>query len=140
MRCSVCGVEETLFRRGRRPSSRRAPSRATYLLCGLLWGSTLFIKQVALFDVAALGIASFLRSGTASRVLITAVLVNPVDAVRTGTLLGIEGTTAFGAASLAFLRFTHGATGAVVMLSSSVLLWMVVPAWLAARRLKRADI
>jgi len=54
---------------------------------------------VVLFDVAALGLASLLPSGAASRVLIVAVLVNPVDAVRTGTLLGIEGTAAFGAAS-----------------------------------------
>ena len=46
---------------------------------------------VVLFDVAALGLASLLASGPASRVLIVSVLVNPVDAVRTAALLGIEG-------------------------------------------------
>ncbi|HEY3381582.1 MAG TPA: ABC transporter permease subunit [Vicinamibacterales bacterium] len=95
---------------------------------------------VVLFDLAALGVASLLRSGHASRLLITAVLINPVDAVRTGTLLAIEGTAAFGAASLALLRFTGGATGAAVVLSCSLVLWTVVPIGLAARRLSRADV
>ena len=96
--------------------------------------------SVVLFDVVALGIASLLRSGTASRVLITAVIINPVDAVRTGTLLGVEGTAAFGAASLAFLRFSKGVIGAALLLSTSLVMWIVVPAWLAGRWLKRTDI
>ena len=40
-----------------------------------------------------------------------AAIVNPVDAVRTGALLAIEGTGAFGAASLALFRFTGGPRG-----------------------------
>jgi Cu-processing system permease protein len=96
--------------------------------------------SVVLFDVVALGVASLLRSGTASRVLITAVIINPVDAVRTGTLLGVEGTAAFGAASLAFLRFSKGVVGAALLLSASLAAWTVVPPWLAARWLKRTDI
>ena len=95
---------------------------------------------VVLFDVIALGVASLLRSGAASRLLIVSVIVNPVDAVRTGALLGIEGVTAFGAASLAFLRFTRGPVYAGLALSASVLLWIVVPVWLATLRLRRADI
>lgn len=95
---------------------------------------------VVLFDVAALGVASLLPSGPASRVLIVSVLVNPADAVRTGALLGIEGSGAFGAASLALLRFTHGPVGAGILLAASLLVWMVAPALLAARRLDRADL
>jgi Cu-processing system permease protein len=95
---------------------------------------------VALVDLAALGVASLLPSGTASRVLILAALVNPLGAVRTGTLLGIEGTGAFGAASLALLRFTHGAWGAGLLLGSSILFWLVAPTALAVRRLRRADV
>jgi Cu-processing system permease protein len=95
---------------------------------------------VVLFDLAALGVASLLRSGYASRLLITAVMVNPVDAVRTGTLLGIEGTAAFGAGSLALLRFTGGPVGAGLMLGGSVLAWVVLPVAFAIRRLSRADI
>ena len=55
------------------------------------------------------------------------VLVNPADAVRTGALLGLQGTTAFGSASLVFLRFTKGPVGAACLLSLSVLLWIAVP-------------
>jgi Cu-processing system permease protein len=91
------------------------------------------------FDLVALSAASFLRSGHASRLLITAALVNPVDAFRTGALLGIEGTAAFGAASLALLRFTHGAAGAAALIAMSAACWIAIPALVAARRLKRMD-
>jgi len=96
--------------------------------------------SVVLVDLAALGAASLLPSGTASRVLILASLVNPVGAVRTGALLGIEGTGAFGAASLALLRFTHGPAGAAACLSLSLLFWLVAPTALAVRRLRDADV
>ncbi len=95
---------------------------------------------VVLFDVGALGVASMLRSGHASRLLVGAVLVNPVDAVRTGALLGIEGDAAFGAASLAFFRVVGGRHSAAVLLAGSVAAWIVVPTLLAARRLKAADL
>lgn len=95
---------------------------------------------VVLGDVAALGLASLFRSGTASRIPIVAVVLNPVDALRTGALLALEGTTAFGPASLAFLRFTKGTAGACALLSASLLLWTAAPwAW-AARRLERQDL
>lgn len=95
---------------------------------------------VILFDVAALGLATFLKSGQASRLLVAAVIVNPVDAVRTATLLGIEGSAAFGAASLAFFRIVGGSAWAIAWLAGSVVVWLVVPAALAVRRLERADL
>lgn len=95
---------------------------------------------VVLFDILALGVASLLRSGSASRVLIWATLINPVDAARTGALLAIEGTSAFGAASLALLRFTGGAAGAAVAIAVSLAAWLVVPFGLAVRALRRADL
>jgi len=95
---------------------------------------------IVLLDLAALGVASLLPSGPASRVLVLAVILNPADAVRTGTLLGIEGTAAFGAASLAFLRFTRGPVGAALWLCGSLLLWIVAPPVLAAMRLRRMDL
>ena len=78
---------------GRGPSPWRWWSGSSWSCCSTL---------------AALGVASLLRSGAASRLLIIAAMVNPVDAVRTAALLAIEGTAAFGAASLALLRFTGG--------------------------------
>lgn len=95
---------------------------------------------VVLFDIGALGLASLLPSGAASRLLMVAAIVNPVDAVRTGTLMAVEGTTAFGSASLAFLRFTGGAAGAAIWLTLSTLFWILVPTWAGAARLRRADL
>jgi Cu-processing system permease protein len=95
---------------------------------------------VVLADVVALGVASLLRSGPASRVLIVATLANPVDAVRTGLLLAIQGTTAFGAASLALLRFTSGPAGAGMLIAGSLLLWLALPTAAAAYRIRRADV
>ena len=113
-------------------SRRRARSLATAL--------ALWFAAVVLFDVAVLGIASWLPSGPASRVLIISAMVNPVDAVRTATLMALEGTTAFGAASLAFLRFTRGAAGAVWWLGASALIWIIAPIAVGAWRVSRADI
>ena len=95
---------------------------------------------VVLFDVAALAAASLLASASASRLLIVSVLVNPVDAVRTGSLLAVEGSAAFGAASLAFLRFTGGPAGAFAWIALSLLAWTFVPLVLGARRLRGMDI
>jgi Cu-processing system permease protein len=114
------------------PVGRRARALAV--------GLVVWFVIVVLFDVVALGVASVLPSGTASRLLIVAVIANPIDAVRTGVLLATQGTAAFGAASLAFFRFVRGPLGAVVGLSLSLAVWLVVPAVLAARRLARTDL
>ena len=95
---------------------------------------------VVLYDAAALAVASLLPGGMASRLLVVAAIVNPVDAVRTGTLMAIEGTAAFGSASLAFLRFTSGAAGAVVWLLGSLALWVALPLAIGSARLSRADV
>jgi Cu-processing system permease protein len=113
-------------------SLRRARNLAAALV---VW-----FVAVVLFDVAALGVASLLPSGPASRVVMVGAILNPIDAVRTATLLSVEGTTAFGAASLAFLRFTGGAAGATVWLGASMIGWIVLPLTLAVARLSRADI
>jgi Cu-processing system permease protein len=111
---------------------RRARALATAL--------AIWFVAVVLFDVAALGVASMLRSGSASRLLMIAVLVNPVDAVRTAALLVIDGTAAFGASSLALFRFTHGAAGAAALIALSLVTWIVVPVFAAAWRLVRMDV
>jgi Cu-processing system permease protein len=113
-------------------SRRRARSLATAL--------GVWLVAVVLFDIAALGLASWLPSGPASRVLMVSAVANPVDAVRTATLFALEGTTAFGAASLAFLRFTNGVAGAAVWLVGSAIVWILLPLLIGARRLARADI
>lgn len=95
---------------------------------------------VILFDLAALWAASLLPSGLASRLLILSVILNPVDAARTGMLLGIEGGAAFGPATLAFFRFTGGQSGAILAILLSMLIWAVAPVLLAIRRMSRVDL
>ena len=103
-------------------------------------GLVVWFVSALLVDLAALGAASLLPSGAASRVLIVSVLANPSGALRTGAYLALEGTAAFGPASLALLRFTRGPAGAAVLIVLSLLLWAVLPPLLAARRLSRTDL
>ncbi|MGZ8850109.1 MAG: ABC transporter permease [Thermoanaerobaculia bacterium] len=100
----------------------------------------IWFVAVVLFDIVALGAASLLSSGYASRVLIISVIANPVDAIRTAALLATSGTTAFGSASLAFLRFTKGTMGAAIALSGSIIFWTLLPAVMATRRLNARDL
>lgn len=99
-----------------------------------------WFSAVVVFDVAVLGAASWLRSGDASRLLVFSVLANPVDAVRTATLLAIEGDAAFGAASLAFFRILGGSARAYVLLGMSAAAWVLLPPLAAWYRLERADL
>jgi Cu-processing system permease protein len=113
------------------------PARRTRVLAAALvvW----FVAAVA-FDLVALGAASLLRSGSASRLLIAATLLNPIDAARTGVLLLVDGTAAFGAASLALLRFTGGPAATAGWIAAALLLWLVAPIAAALRVVSRADI
>ena len=66
-------------------------------------------------------------------------LANPVGAIRTGSLLAVQGTGAFGAASLALLRFAGGPVGVGLAIGGSALVWLVVPVLIAIRRQARTD-
>jgi Cu-processing system permease protein len=95
---------------------------------------------IVFLDLVALGLATLLPSGTASRLLILSVLANPASAFRTALLLGLEGTAAFGSATQALFRFTHGPTGAAVALAASLAVWLTIPPLLAGWRLRRLDL
>jgi Cu-processing system permease protein len=99
-----------------------------------------WVGLALVFDVVVLAAASLLRSGDASRLLIVSTLANPIDAVRTASLLAIEGTAAFGSASAALFRFTSGPSGAAALLALSLAVWIAAPLAYAARRLSRVDI
>jgi Cu-processing system permease protein len=99
-----------------------------------------WFAATVLLDLGALGLASLLRSTAASRVLVASVIVNPAGAVRTGSLLAVQGTAAFGAGSLALLRVAGGPIRAGALLCASVLVWIVVPVLAAIRRLRRVDL
>jgi Cu-processing system permease protein len=99
-----------------------------------------WVALALVFDIVVLGLASFLRSGHASRLLVVSSLVNPIDAIRTGVLLGIEGTASFGSASLALLRITGGPAAVVGFVVMSLVAWIAIPVACAMRRLEHTDI
>jgi Cu-processing system permease protein len=107
---------------------------------GLAIALVVWVAMVVVYDLVTLGTASLLPSKLASQLLIAAAVINPVDAVRTGTLLAIEGAAAFGSASLAFLRASHGTLGATLLILASTVVWTVAPISLALRRLARRDL
>jgi len=117
-------------------AGRTAEDRAR----GMAIAIVTWFAAVLLFDVVVLGLAAQLPSGLASRLLIVAAIVNPVDAIRTATFLTVDGTAAFGAASLAFLRVTGGTIAAAAWLALSVTVWIIGPLAVAVVRLRRADL
>jgi len=112
----------------------RKRTRAIAIALVVWFGAILFL------DLVALGLCSLLPSGLGSRVLIVSVLLNPASAVRTAELLLLEGTAAFGAGSLALLRFTNGQLGAGLALAGSLAVWLVAPVLVAMHRLRGADL
>jgi len=114
------------------PGQKRTRAIAVALV--VWFGAVIFL------DLVALGLCTLLPSGLGSRVLIVSVLANPASALRTAELLLLEGTAAFGAASLALLRFTHGPVGAALALGGSLFLWLVLPVIVAIHRLRAADL
>lgn len=103
-------------------------------------GLVVWFVATVIFDLAALGAASLLRSGAASRLLLTAALVNPVDAARVAALVAIDGAAAFGGATLALFRFAGGPAQTMALAALSLAVWAVAPLVLAMRRLHAADI
>jgi len=112
----------------------RKRTRAIAIALVVWFGAILFL------DLVALGLCTLLPSGLGSRVLIVSVLLNPASAVRTAELLLLEGTAAFGAGSLALLRFTNGQLGAGLALAGSLAVWLVAPVLVAMHRLRGADL
>ena len=100
----------------------------------------IWLAAVVVADIAALGVASALPSGLASKTIIVSTLANPAGAVRTAVLMMIEGTAAFGSASMALLRFTGGVTNMALWLALSITVWVAAPLAIATRRLRKTDL
>lgn len=88
-------------------------------------------------DLLLAGVAPGLRLGPSG--LLAAVLVNPIEAARVLVLLLLEGTGALGPFG-AYLTDRVGRTGAITLLASSLLAWIVGPLLLAVIATRRRDI
>ena len=88
-------------------------------------------------DLLLAGVAPGLRLGPAG--LLAAVLVNPIEAARVLVLLLLEGAGALGPFG-AYLTDRFGRTGAIALLTGSLLHWILAPLGLAILATSRRDI
>lgn len=95
---------------------------------------------VLFYDVMAIA-GSILFSGqSANRFLFLSLFGNPVDMVRVATLIILENVTIFGAAGAALLRFLGGSTAGIILLITTLVLWIVIPMMMSHRLLEKQDI
>lgn len=106
------------------------------------FGFALFIWFffVLFYDLLTIGVTLLLRGNSASAVLFVSLFGNPVDMVRVATLIALDNVTIFGAAGAALLRFFGGASLSTILLITGLMLWILLPFWIALRLIRHQDI
>jgi Cu-processing system permease protein len=95
---------------------------------------------VLFYDLLVMGATFLFKERTANALLFGSLFGNPVDMVRIGSLMALNGKDIFGASGAALLRFLGGQTYSVVVLLAVLALWVAVPLLFAHRLLRRQDI
>jgi len=95
---------------------------------------------VVFYDLLIMGGATLLHGTTANRFIFLSLFGNPVDLVRVAGLIALGGKHVFGISGAMLLRFLGGSTASVGLLIAALMLWIVLPYTLAARKLRRLDI
>ena len=95
---------------------------------------------VLFYDLLALGGSALFKGQSATMFLFLSLFGNPVDMVRVASLISLENASIFGAAGAALLRFLGGTTSSILLLTISLILWIVVPVKISQRMLSRQDI
>jgi Cu-processing system permease protein len=95
---------------------------------------------VIFYDLLAMGVTFLLKERTANMFIFLSLFGNPVDLVRVSSLITLGGTTVFGAAGAALMRFLGGAVLGNSILVASLLVWTVVPFLIVRRFLSRQDV
>ncbi len=106
------------------------------------FGVSLFVWFffVLLYDLLVMGATFVLRERTANQFLFVSLLGNPVDIVRVGSLMILDGKEVFGATGAALLRFLGGDAAAVCVLVIALLAWIAIPLIVARKILESQDI
>jgi len=106
------------------------------------FGVSLFVWFffVLLYDLLVMGATFMLRERTANTFLFVSLLGNPVDIVRVGCLMILDGKEVFGATGAALLRFLGGDAAAFCVLAVALLAWIAVPLIVARKALDAQDI
>jgi Cu-processing system permease protein len=95
---------------------------------------------VLFYDLVAIGFTFLLRERTANLFVFLSLFGNPVDMVRVAGLMALDGTSVFGAAGAALLKFLGGAVRGGLALLAALFVWIIAPLLIADRALRRQDI
>lgn len=108
----------------------------------LAFGAALFVWFffVLFYDLLVIGATFLFKERTANALIFGSLFGNPVDMVRVGSLMTLNGKDAFGAGGAALLKFLGGEGWSVVVLMIALSLWVVAPLLIAQRLLRRQDI
>jgi len=106
------------------------------------FGITLFLWFffVLLYDLLVIGVTFLLKERTANTFIFASLFGNPVDMVRVGSLIVLDGKEIFGTAGAMLLRFLGGEKASLVFLLIGLAVWIGVPLWLSQRVLSRQDV
>ncbi|HKZ79270.1 MAG TPA: ABC transporter permease subunit [Pyrinomonadaceae bacterium] len=106
------------------------------------YGVALFVWFffVFFYDLLVMGVTFFLGERTANVFIFGSLFGNPVDLVRVGSLMTLNGREIFGAGGAALLRFLGGELRSIVILLTMLGVWVIAPLFFAHRLLQRQDI
>uniref|UniRef100_A0A832I0T6 ABC transporter permease n=1 Tax=Eiseniibacteriota bacterium TaxID=2212470 RepID=A0A832I0T6_UNCEI len=111
-----------------------APDRVRALSVALL----VWLGAVVAYDLAVLGATAMLSGLPLERVLVPALLLNPVDLTRVMVTLAVGSGALFGPTS-AVLAKTFGSTGGIAVGAAVLVLETAIPLAVAARVFRRRD-
>jgi Cu-processing system permease protein len=105
-------------------------------------GAALFLWFffVLFYDLLVIGGTFLFKERLANRFIFLSLFGNPVDMIRVGSLLVLDGKEIFGAAGASLVRFLGGDGTGLALLLAALLLWIVLPVLIALRYLKHQDI
>lgn len=95
---------------------------------------------VIFYDLLVLGATLLLTERTANYLIFASLFGNPVDMIRVGGLLSLNGEEIFGAAGAALLKFVGGEVWGFAALLVGVLVWTIAPVLLSLRLWQRQDV
>jgi Cu-processing system permease protein len=95
---------------------------------------------VLFYDLMVIGMTFLLKERTANAFIFGSLFGNPVDMVRVASLMSLNGKDIFGAGGAMLLRFLGGERLSILILLTTLAIWVVAPLLCAQRLLRRQDI
>jgi Cu-processing system permease protein len=113
-------------------------ARRRQIALGIALGVWVFFELA--YGVLMLGSTLYLPARILETTLLVGLVGNPVDLARVLSLLQVGGPHLFGPAGATLLKLTGSAAVATALGLGALLLWVVVPLWIAMRLFRRQDL